>query len=360
MAEDDDSEKTEDPTSKRLSKLREKGNVIKSQELTLFTSVLSLLIIVWFIIPMLANYLGEQLRLYFAGALDYGEINIQSLTKIYYLITSKLLVWVIPVGLLTIFMSLSTTLAQHGFLWVPSNLGFKFNKLNPIKGFNRTFNIFSTEKSIPLIINLLKISISGILVFLFLSKKVGSLPHFASVNVIFGLKFLHQNVVYVISIILLFMLVVAIADYSWQYYSFMKKNKMSLKEVKDEHKDSEGDPVIKGKIRAIRRQRFMDMMVNFTERADVVVTNPNHYAVALEYKPELMGAPVVVAKGQDLVALRIKKRAKENEIPVIENPPLARALYASCEIEDEIPPEHYKAVAEIISYIMKLKNKIFD
>ena len=138
----------------------------------------------------------------------------------------------------------------------------------------------------------------------------------------------------------------------------MKQMRMSKTEIKDEHKQTDGDPQIKARIRQIRMERARQRMMAAVPKADVVITNPTHFAVALEYKMESMPAPIVVAKGQDFLALKIREIAEENEITIVENPPLARALYGSVEIDQEIPPEHFKAVAEVIGYVMRLKGKL--
>jgi flagellar biosynthetic protein FlhB len=153
------------------------------------------------------------------------------------------------------------------------------------------------------------------------------------------------------------MLFIALADYAYQRYEFMKKMRMTREEVKEEHKQTDGNPEIKAKLKSIRRERAKQMLAKTVPTADVVITNPTHYSVALKYDEEAMSAPIVVAKGVDNIALRIREIAGENDIPLVENPPLARALYAAVDVEEEIPFEHYKAVAEVISYVMKMKHK---
>jgi flagellar biosynthetic protein FlhB len=154
------------------------------------------------------------------------------------------------------------------------------------------------------------------------------------------------------------MLAIAVLDFAWQRFSFRKRLRMSKQELKEEHKQLEGDPFIKSKLRQIRTERARRRMMAAVPNASVVVTNPTHFAVALAYEMGAAGAPKVVAKGADLVAARIREVAKQNSVPVVENPPVARALYSSVEIDQEIPPEHYKAVAEIIGYVFRLKGKI--
>jgi flagellar biosynthetic protein FlhB len=158
--------------------------------------------------------------------------------------------------------------------------------------------------------------------------------------------------------VLVALLVVAAGDYGYQRWSFMKKMRMTKQEVRDEHKQMEGDPMIKARMRSMRRERARQRMMAAVPKSTVVVTNPTHYAVALKYEMDTMDAPILVAKGVELVALRIREIAQENDVPIVENPPLARALYATVELEQEVPQEHYKAVAEVIGYVMRLKGAL--
>ena len=170
------------------------------------------------------------------------------------------------------------------------------------------------------------------------------------------MSFIQDIVVLLLFSVDIAVLVIAIADYAYQKYSHLKKLRMTKQEVKDEYKQVEGDPLVKSRIRQVRMERARRRMMDNVPKADVVIVNPTHYAVALEYKMDTMEAPVVLAKGIDNIALRIKAIAEEHEIPVVENPPLARALFASAELDQTIPPEHYKAVAEVIGYVMQLKK----
>ena len=171
------------------------------------------------------------------------------------------------------------------------------------------------------------------------------------------LKLIHHIVILLIFTVVIAVLVIAVADYAYQKYTHLKKLRMTKQEVKEEYKQTEGDPLVKSRIRQIRNERARRRMMDNVPKADVVIVNPTHYAVALEYKMEKMDAPVVVAKGLDNIALRIREIAEEHDIPIVENPPLARALFASVELDHTIPEEHFKAVAEVIGYVMQLKNQ---
>ena len=172
------------------------------------------------------------------------------------------------------------------------------------------------------------------------------------------LDFIHEIVVYLIFTVVIAISVVALIDYGYQFYTHRKKLRMSKQEMKDEYKQTEGDPLIKSRIRSLRNERARRRMMDNVPKASVVITNPTHYSVALQYELDVMDAPRLVAKGVDSLAFKIREVAEENDVPILENPPLARALYASVEIDQAIPPEHFKAVAEVIGYVMRLKNEL--
>jgi flagellar biosynthetic protein FlhB len=178
------------------------------------------------------------------------------------------------------------------------------------------------------------------------------------ISVASSLHRLHDLALWVVGGTVAVMTAIALLDYGYQRYQHNKQLKMTKQEVKDEHKQSEGDPQIKARIRAIRTQRARQRMMAAVPEADIVITNPTHFAVALQYKMDEMAAPKLVAKGVDTLALRIRQVAEENDVPIVENPPLARALYAAVELDQEIPPEHFKAVAEVIGYVMRLRGKL--
>jgi flagellar biosynthetic protein FlhB len=244
---------------------------------------------------------------------------------------------------------------QVGFLFTMEPLKMKISKLDPIQGFKR---IFSLRAIVELLKSILKIIIVGLVTFsvlwfqideilLLTDKSLGaSLSSIGNLTVKMGLY---------ASAALLFL---AFLDYLYQRYDFERNIRMSKQDIKDEYKKTEGDPLIKSKIKQKQREMAMKRMMQEVPKADVVITNPTHYAVALKYEDEKMDAPVVIAKGVDYVALKIKELAKEHDVVTVENRPLARALYSQTEIGDAIPEEFFKAVAEILAYVYRLKNKI--
>lgn len=204
---------------------------------------------------------------------------------------------------------------------------------------------------------IIKISVIGFIAVLVVKPYLGKVELLPTMDTMAVLRFIHKIVILLIFTVVIAVLVIAVADYVYQRYTHLKKLRMTKQEVKDEYKQMEGDPMVKSRIRQVRMERARHRMMENVPKADVVIVNPTHYAVALEYKMEEMDTPVVVAKGIDFIALKIRELAEEHDIPVVENPPLARALFASVEIDQAIPPEHFKAVAEVIGYVMQLKNQ---
>ncbi|MDY0241448.1 MAG: flagellar type III secretion system protein FlhB, partial [Rhodospirillaceae bacterium] len=207
--------------------------------------------------------------------------------------------------------------------------------------------------------NLAKLGIVGTLAYLLLVPKAKTLDLLVTMELRPTLDYLHSILLTLLLFVVALVATIGLIDWIFQRYQYLKKMRMTKQEIKDEYKQNEGDPMIRSRLRAIRMARTRQRMMAAVPEADVVVTNPTHYACALKYDPEKMNAPVLVAKGQDLIAARIRDVARDHDVPIVENPPLARALHASVEIDDEIHPDHYKAVAEVISYVMRLKEKKF-
>ncbi len=247
------------------------------------------------------------------------------------------------------------TVIQIGFLFATEKLHFDLTRLSPMAGFKR---LFSARSGIDLLKNLAKIGTVFAVAVWMAYPGLDPLARMASEPIDHLPGELYKLVERLLLGVLAVVTVLALADYAYSRFSFMRTMRMTKQEVKDEHKQSEGDPKIKAKLRQIRVERARRRMMANVPKASVVITNPTHFAVALQYEMGEAGAPKVVAKGTDLVALRIRELAEEHDVPIVENPPLARSLYASVEIDQEIPPEHYKAVAEIISYVFRLKGKI--
>src|SRR5262245_6836981 len=350
MAEDTD-DKTEDPTQKRLEDALEKGDVAKSQEVnTWFIIAGGTLILSTFsgsigsgILTPLRNLIANagQLRADGAALLALGN------TLVYAVIGA------IGVPLLMLALAaIAGNMIQHRLVWSSESLKPKFSKVSPGAGLKR---IFGKQAIANFFKGLFKLIALGAVMMAVLWPERHRLESFLMFDPSAILGVTTNLTLQLMGAVAAMLAAVAIADYFFQYRQWYQRQKMSLQEIKDEFKQSEGDPHIKGRIRQLRVQRMKKRMMAAVPNASVVITNPTHYSVALSYDRG-MPAPVCVAKGADNIALKIREIAKKHDIPIVENVPLARALYATVDIDEEIPVEHYQAVAEIIGYVMGLKR----
>ncbi len=354
MAEDqDDSQKTEEPTQKKLQDARQKGNVANSREVSNAFMLLSGTLAVALWLPKGAASLQRELSRYLAAPHEI-RVEAASLQSIYtdvLLGTGKVLL--VPLGLF-IFAALASGLVQNGFVLSAERLKPELSKISVLKGAKRLFSMTSV---VELLKGLLKISVVGAVAVAVVLPVFDLLPIVPASSIPASLKLLHEIAVKILVSVVAVVAVMAVADVLYQRFEHAKKLRMSKQDIKDESKQSEGDPHVKARLRAIRNERARQRMMQAVPTSDVVITNPTHYAVALKYETGSMGAPVLVAKGVDEVARRIRECAEENNIPIVENPPVARALHAGVELDQEIQAEHYQAVAEIIAYVMGLKGK---
>lgn len=356
MAEDnqDDSQKTEEPTEKRLREAREKGQVAKSQEVSHWFAILGLTMIVGFLLPGVAGSLSESLRPFLEKphdiALGKGGVT-PVLTELALDVALALL---LPM-LLLVAGALFSGFAQTGFNVSAQPLVPKLEKISLIAGAKR---LFSARSLMEFAKGILKLSIVAAAIGLVLWPAVDAIPASITFDMMQFLALIETLGFRVLIAALSVMTVIAALDYSFQRMQHMKKLRMSKQDLKDEYKQTEGDPMVKARLRQIRTERARQRMMSAVPEADVVVTNPTHFAVALKYQHGVDPAPRVTAKGADHIAQKIRELAREHEVPLVENPPLARALYASVEVEQEVPPEHYQTVAEIIGYVMRLKGRM--
>jgi len=353
MSEDqDDASKTEEPTDKRKEKAREEGNVPVSQEVKSLMMLIGGVVAIAFFAPKLARDLRTTLEPLLSRPHTI-PMEFEALRGLFVGILADVgLSLLFPIAIL-VFLAVISVVGQVGFVYSPKRLEPKFSKLNPISGLK---NFFAPKKLIELLKSILKL----ILIIAALSiivlpnlEWVLRLPEMDTEAMLLEIRWV---ILLLVSTITGVMIAISVADAAIVRFQNHKKLKMTKQEVKDENKQAEGDPQVKARIRAIRMEKFRKRMMAAVPQADVVITNPTHFAVALSYKMEDMAAPKVVAKGTDLIAKKIREIAEENEVPIVENPPLARALYASVEVDQFIPPEHFKPVAEVISYIMGLKK----
>ncbi len=354
MAEDDDS-KTEQPTGKKLGDARKEGEVAQSQELKTAAILVGITVVVWLIAP----FVMSRLKVYLARLLEQSyAIRIgdeASMTRVIRDLAANVgLLMAIPLAFL-LAVGLISAIGQTGWVVVPKKVLPDLQKLNPINGFSRMFSLHS---ALELGKSAAKLIVVGALLYMVVHPRIAELALLPTMDMSAILDYLQHLLLRLLFAVVLLQITIGIGDWFYQRYAFMKKLRMTKQEVKDEHKQTEGDPMVKSRIRSLRMARARQRMMAAVPKADVVVTNPTHYACALKYDADTMNAPALVAKGKNLVALRIREIAEQNDVPVVENPPLARALFATVELDREVPPEHYKAVAEVISYVFRLKGKL--
>ena len=353
IAEDDDeASKTEEPSERKISKAKEEGDIAISQDAKSFIMLLGMLFVIWLVLPLMFKwfYMFSLKFVENPDAIPTDDRHIRLL--LYNTVIALMKILGIPFAIFMV-LGIFASVAQTGFVYAPKKLEPNWNKLNIFAAMTQFINMKKIVESLKGIIKITVIAFIGVLVIRPYLEKVNLMPGMETMAI---LSFIHKIVVLLILTVVIAVLVIAVADYAYQKYQHLKKLRMTKQEVKDEYKQMEGDPLVKSRIRQVRMERARHRMMDAVPRADVVIVNPTHYAVALEYKMEKMDAPVVVAKGLDNLALRIREIAEEHDIPIVENPPLARALFASVELDQSIPAEHFKAVAEVIGYVMQLKN----
>ena len=354
MAEEDDASKTEEPTAKKLADARRKGSVAQSQEIKSWAILLGASGLLIFFAPILANNLRVAVRPFVEKphAIDF---NFGELQKIFSEISLEVLIILAPLMGLMVLLAIAANIGQFGFTLSSEKIKPDFGKINLIKGTKR---VLSTRSVVEFVKGIFKLSLVSIVAFGLSIAFLNDLQLIPQMDFLFSLDRIYQISIVMVSGTVGVMTVLAFFDYLYQRQTFMKQMRMTRQEVKDETKQSDGDPQIKARIRQIRMERARERMMQAVKDADVVITNPTHFAVALKYDLGEMDAPVCIAKGVDFLAFAIRREAEEHEVPVVENPPLARALYDTVELDEEIPTEHFKAVAEVIGYIMRQRGDI--
>ncbi len=352
MAEDSDLERTEQATPKRLEKAREEGQVVRSQELTTFAL---LMVAAAGILFLGAGLMDKLLSIMKAGMQLERELAFQPdlmLTRFYELAFEGLIA-IAPLLLLLIIVAFFAPMLLSGWMMSSTALMPKFDRINPIKGFGR---IFSMRSLVELVKAIAKTIVIGGVAALIIWHNKEEVMALLTVPVASGI---HRTGEYLTTSFLLTvgaMALIVVIDVPFQLWEHAKQLRMTKEEIRKEHKEDEGDPFVKARVRGLQREAARRRMMAEIPNADVIVTNPTHYAVALKYKSETMRAPTVVAKGVHLLAARIREVAEENRIPILEAPPLARALYYHAELESEIPEKLYTAVAEVLAYIFQLRR----
>jgi flagellar biosynthetic protein FlhB len=354
MAEGDDQDsKTEQASGKRLGEARDKGQLPISRETSTWVVMLGILGVVhWMLGPMISE-MQDYLRSFIEAPQAY-DLDIHNVQTLLYQVVGR-------VGLITglIFCVLMAAviggiMVQTGFFFSFDLIEFDFTRLMPSKGFKR---LFSGGSLVELGKTFFKLLLLGGLAFGVLAPVAYEAPTMTGLPLEGLLVYLQGRMTHLIVMLILGFTAIAAGDLFYTRFQYLKNLRMTKAEVKDEFKQMEGDPAIKGRLRQMRLERSRKRMMAQVPKADVVITNPTHYAVALKYDSVKMTAPLVLAKGINLIAERIREVAEESRIPLVSNPPLARALHDTVEVDQQIPTQHYRAVAEIISYVYKLKKR---
>lgn len=352
MAEESDLEKTEDPTPRRLEQAREEGQVPQSRELSTFLVMMAGVVVMW----VVGQWFSARIVTLVKSGLIFDSTTAMDTTRMVVIledILTQALLTVAPLFFVLMIAAVGAPILMGGLVFAPKALGFKFERMDPLKGLERMFSVHGLAELVKALLKSFLVGGVGAwsiwrekdhIMALMTQPLNISLPDFAE-------TVLFSTLLIVTSLALLAML-----DVPFQLWQYHKKLRMTKEEVRKEMKESEGDPQIKARIRNAQREMARRRMMAEVPTADVVVTNPTHFAVALKYDADRMGAPIVVAKGADAMAQKIREVAREHEVPLLEAPPLARALYKHCDLEQTVPAALYTAVAEVMAYIYQLNH----
>lgn len=351
--ENDDSQKTEEPTSRKLEEARKRGQVVQSREVTNWLMLFAITLIIIMMGPSIMANLRDILKAYLAQSysLPTDATGLRGVVSDLFLRVFQQLALPL-IGLMII--GIAASYAQTGPILTSETMKPQLSKISLRKGFGR---LFSMKSIVEFIKGLAKMIVVSFAIYVAVSPYFVGVEHFAGQEIPLALEDMETMFLKMMIAALIVLFAIAVGDYLYQRHEFMKNMRMSKQEMKEEFKQTEGDPLVKSKLRQLREQKARQRMMAAVPTADVVITNPTHFAVALKYDAKEMAAPVLVAKGVDAVAERIKDVARESKVTIVENAPLARALHDSMEIDQVIPAEHFKAVAEVISYVFKLKGR---
>lgn len=354
MAEDADTgDKTEDPTTKRLEEALKRGDVVKSQEVSTWFVLAGATLVLMVFSGGMSSELTTTMRGLIANSYDI-RMDGPALPLLFQKIGVEILAAIAIPFLLLLLAAIGGNVIQHKLVWSYEALTPKLSKISPLAGLKRLFSLQALANFAK---GLIKLLVVGIVLIVLMWPERIRMAELARSDLRALLPLVQALALKLMGAVVAIMAAVAAIDYLFQYRQWYERQKMSLRELKDEFKHTEGNPTVKGKIKQVRHLRMRRRIIAAVPKAAVVITNPTHFAVALRYEKG-MEAPICVAKGVDALALKIREVAGEHSIPVVENPPLARALHATVEIDEAIPPEHYKAVAEVIGYVMKLRRSV--
>ncbi|MFK8040278.1 MAG: flagellar biosynthesis protein FlhB [Rickettsiaceae bacterium] len=352
MEDQDKDSKTEEPTEKKIRDSIEKGQVANSREVNSFFMILALTLLILFIMPYTLRSTINSLGIFIANC---GDIMIDKATTglLFQNLLYKVLIYISPLFISVMIIALFSSYLQQGeFIFSSEPLKPDISKLSLIKGFKK---LFSKKSLVEFIKSFLKILTVGICISIIIYNNIQEINQYPDYSVDALLFQMYSMTLKIMMCVCVILSIMAFFDFIYQKYEHIQSLKMTKQEVKDEYKQTEGDPEIKHKIKALRREQIKRNIATNVPKSTVVITNPEHYAVALKYEKG-DSVPVVVTKGLDLIAQSIKQLARDHDIPIVEDPPLAQMLYKTVEIDEMIKPEHYEAVAKIIGYVMSKKN----
>ena len=356
MAEqtEDQSQKTEEPTHKRLQDARNKGQVANSREVNHWFMILAGTIMIMTTAPALMKELRRFLERFIAAPHEI-EFGVEAISALFGQLAFGVVGILLPTFLILIAAALAAGLVQNGLIIATEQMKPKLEKISIFKGVKR---LFSLKSVVELVKSIFKMVVVGSVALMLVVPELDGIERVFTFSLWQLLGLIHSLAVRMLIGVLGVISVIAVLDFLFQRMQHTKQMRMSRHDIKEEMKQTEGDPIIRSRLRQIRRERAQKRMMQAVPEASVVLVNPTHYAVALKYELDEMPAPVCLAKGVDHVALRIREVAEEHNVPIVENPALTRTLYSAVEIGEEIPLEHYKAVAEIIGYVFRLKGKM--
>lgn len=347
------SDKTEQPTAKKKKDERKKGNIAKSREIsnafTLIAAVLCIYIMTNKTIKNLKEFIVNYLAIDFSINLTnktYNQLFINGLftfMKIF-----------LPMGLIILSFGVISNIIQSGFIFSKESLKPKFSKLNPVNGFK---NMFSQKAFVTFFKNTVLLILLSYIGYTFVKKNYFEILKIGDIYFPYLIYSIFETVKKLLNIAIMIAVVIGVSDFIYQIYSYKKEMKMTKQEVKEEYKQAEGNPQIKSQIKQKQRQLSSQRMIQNAKDATVIITNPTHISIAIRYDRDTDSAPIVIAKGADILAQKIREIAKENNIPIVENKPLARMIYKEVDIEQEIPAAMYQAIAEVLVAVYKIKNR---
>lgn len=351
--EQDDTDKTEDPTQRRLDEALKRGDVVKSQEVNTWFIMAGATLVLAAFSGGMGQGLATTMRGLIANAHDI-RVDGPALPQLAGKIGGELLATMAIPFLLLMLAALGGNLIQHKMVWSFEALAPKLSKISPAAGLKR---LVSMQALANVLKGIVKLVLVGTVLTALMWPERERVQALVWTDPAAVMPLAQSLALKLMGAVVMMLAIIAAVDYLFQYRQWYERQKMSLRELKEEFKDSEGDPVIKGKMKQVRHARMRKRMIAAVPKAAVVITNPTHYAVALQYERG-MEAPLCVAKGVDALALKIREVAGEHAVPIVENPPLARALHATVEVDQAIPVEHYKAVAEVIGFVMRLRRAV--